>query len=107
MKTYFVFLIVAVTLLNVEAWVTLMPSDRGTEHLGDCYSSTEGIGSMKLGEKKQLKGGCSEVKCSENRYIEQTGCVSDLVNRPGCQILPEDLSKPYPDCCPQLSCANN
>ncbi|XP_028131240.1 uncharacterized protein LOC114326953 [Diabrotica virgifera virgifera] len=104
MKAYFVFLIVAVTFLHVEGWVAITPSDKGTEHLGDCYSSDKGIGSMKFGEKKQQEGHCVQLTCSSGtRYIHEAGCGS-VGAEPPCVVTSEDLSKPYPDCCPGISC---
>ncbi|XP_072377012.1 uncharacterized protein [Diabrotica undecimpunctata] len=103
MKACFVFLIVAVTFLNAEASVAIIKSDDGTEHLGDCYSSIKGVGSMKFGEKKQLEGQCVQLACSTGRYIHETGCGS-VGAEPPCVVTPVDLSKAYPDCCPDISC---
>lgn len=31
----------------------------------------------------------------------------DVEQKPGCTIIPEDASKPYPQCCAKLECPNN
>ncbi|XP_072388967.1 uncharacterized protein [Diabrotica undecimpunctata] len=103
MKTFFILLIVTITFFNVEASVAIMHSENGTEHLGDCYSSKPGIGSMKLGEQKQQEGACVKLTCSTNRLIRKAGCGS-VGAEPPCVVTPVDLSKSYPDCCPDISC---
>uniref|UniRef100_A0A6P7F6W8 Uncharacterized protein LOC114326951 isoform X1 n=1 Tax=Diabrotica virgifera virgifera TaxID=50390 RepID=A0A6P7F6W8_DIAVI len=103
MKIYFILLIVAITFFEVQAWVGTLRSDPGTEHLGDCYSSSEGVGAMKFGEEKRLEGECVQLVCSKNRDIQEIGCGSVGI-APPCKIMPGDLSKPYPDCCYEISC---
>ncbi|KAK4875305.1 hypothetical protein RN001_011727 [Aquatica leii] len=65
----------------------------------------EKIGTMKDGETKTLQGECVRASCSPG-VISYAGCgVIGL--REGCVLGPEDLSKPYPDCCPGEVCPNN
>ncbi|XP_050514504.1 uncharacterized protein LOC114326951 isoform X3 [Diabrotica virgifera virgifera] len=104
MKIYFILPIVAITFFEVQAWVGTLRSDPGTEHLGDCY--TTAIGSMKLGESKQQEGHCVKLTCGANRLIHKAGCGS-VGAEPPCVVTPVDLSKPYPDCCPGISCPDN
>uniref|UniRef100_A0A6P7H4I2 Uncharacterized protein LOC114346900 n=1 Tax=Diabrotica virgifera virgifera TaxID=50390 RepID=A0A6P7H4I2_DIAVI len=104
MKGYLILLIVAITVFNVEAWQAIILSDNGTEHLGDCYTTEDGIGSMKLSEQRQLKGECVLLRCSDDRQIIMSGCgVADT--EPPCILLPRDFTKDYPECCEQdISC---
>ncbi|XP_072376015.1 uncharacterized protein [Diabrotica undecimpunctata] len=103
MKAYSILLIVAITVFNIEAWTGIIPSDPGTEHLGYCYTTLHDIGSMHYGEEKQQKGQCVRLICSDDRRIQQAGCGAALTEPP-CTILPQDLSKPYPKCCPRVTC---
>ncbi|KAF2894384.1 hypothetical protein ILUMI_11797 [Ignelater luminosus] len=83
--------------------VLVEPSDNIPDHPGYCYSEKEGVGAMERGEVKTQKGKCLEIECLEHGYIQYSGCHPVAI--PGrCKYIPEDLSKPYPDCCPDVKC---
>ena len=61
------------------------------------------IGNIKVGETKSLSPDqCAEATCAVNS-ITYTGC--GLVSaKPPCQVVPEDLTKAYPQCCETIIC---
>ncbi|XP_072388991.1 uncharacterized protein [Diabrotica undecimpunctata] len=103
MRVYFILLIVAITVCNVKAGTSIIMSDAGSEDLGDCYTTADGIGAINGGEKIQKKGECAIVFCSDDREIQEHTCGVMMVDPP-CTVSEQDLSKPYPDCCGSIRC---
>ncbi|GJQ87037.1 hypothetical protein Trydic_g12617 [Trypoxylus dichotomus] len=68
-----------------------------------CKSTNDKLGLMKDGEiKKQYDPtSCSQADCDKG-IVTMYSCGVVAVP-PECKLL-SDLSKPYPDCCPQIAC---
>ncbi|KAH9636873.1 hypothetical protein HF086_010654 [Spodoptera exigua] len=47
-------------------------------------------------------GHCTEITCGR-KWMNYNSCGSTIVDIPNCHLV-EDLSKPYPDCCPKIKC---
>ncbi|KAK4875304.1 hypothetical protein RN001_011726 [Aquatica leii] len=84
----------------VYGWTALenIPLDPANPDV--CVNSR--IGTMKVGETKTVAGECIRASCSPGQ-IDYAGCGSVGVPK-GCFLGVEDLSKPYPDCCPGIAC---
>ncbi|KAK9686061.1 Single domain von Willebrand factor type C [Popillia japonica] len=69
-----------------------------------CESAYDAIGLMKEGEVKKNyeEALCGEARCSDG-VIEYFGCDITEVG-PRCVVADKDFSKPYPDCCGQVTC---
>ncbi|XP_017772345.1 PREDICTED: uncharacterized protein LOC108559541 [Nicrophorus vespilloides] len=64
---------------------------------GTCVSKQWNL-TLKSGESKQVPKECAQLTCQSNGSIQYTSC-GVAVNSKG-ERCSEDLSKPYPDCCP-------
>ncbi|KAF2894383.1 hypothetical protein ILUMI_11796 [Ignelater luminosus] len=104
MKSPLTFIISALLLCNIaHGWTALEQTDNSKDHPGHCYSETKGVGAMELGEEKTQEGACVRVSCGQGGLIQYAGCGT--VSGPEhCKVTDEDLSKPYPDCCPHIKC---
>ncbi|KAJ8719777.1 hypothetical protein PYW08_011952 [Mythimna loreyi] len=51
-------------------------------------------------------GECIRIHCSTS-YIEYATCGAMKTDDPNCTITAPDVSKPYPDCCPNMKCNFN
>uniref|UniRef100_A0A1I8NK44 Single domain-containing protein n=1 Tax=Musca domestica TaxID=7370 RepID=A0A1I8NK44_MUSDO len=59
---------------------------------------------VQVGEEFLLTGVCQKLLCFENNNIGAVGCA-EVAFPPHLNCTKTvDLSKPYPDCCPQFSC---
>ncbi|XP_050499352.1 venom peptide HsVx1-like isoform X2 [Diabrotica virgifera virgifera] len=65
--------------------------------------SYHGVGVLKVGEEKTVPGTCTLAICNEDGGISKKAC-SEFIEPPNCEYVPEDLSKPYPECCPTFRC---
>ncbi|XP_037918451.1 la1-like protein 13 isoform X2 [Hermetia illucens] len=48
-------------------------------------------------------GKCISYKCLPGGGLSAKTCPEEVAI--GCEKLPEDLTKPYPECCPKFKCA--
>uniref|UniRef100_A0A2A4K3M5 Single domain-containing protein n=1 Tax=Heliothis virescens TaxID=7102 RepID=A0A2A4K3M5_HELVI len=48
-------------------------------------------------------GYCYRIDCY-SKLIEYESCITASTDDPKCYLTDEDLSKPYPDCCPTIKC---
>ncbi|XP_074032378.1 complement inhibitor CirpT3-like [Leptinotarsa decemlineata] len=92
-------LVICLIYVTVDAWEAISLYDPSTNHSGHCYYSEM---SMKDGEVKRIEGQCATATCGSDRNVYLKGCGATSKEAP-CKIV-EDLSKPYPDCCPKLQC---
>ncbi|CAH1372112.1 unnamed protein product [Tenebrio molitor] len=60
-------------------------------------------GSLALGEILTLAG-CNLGTCFEDG-LYYLPCAGVILNDPQCRTVPGDESKPYPQCCPTISCS--
>ncbi|KAK5644899.1 hypothetical protein RI129_006199 [Pyrocoelia pectoralis] len=101
MKSGFYLLVTLQLLLIVHGWtsmeyVTMDPSDPTF-----CISDDPLVGRLKLGESKSLHPHrCVRATCHQG-LIRKAGCGKLAATAPYV-IGPEDLSQPYPMCCPKL-----
>ncbi|XP_046667619.1 U-scoloptoxin(16)-Er9a-like [Homalodisca vitripennis] len=59
----------------------------------------------KVGEQWSNVGQCYLYTCNGRRGISAVACPLIFVpDNSGCTLMEEDLTKPYPDCCPTYSC---
>uniref|UniRef100_A0A1B6E3N3 Single domain-containing protein n=1 Tax=Clastoptera arizonana TaxID=38151 RepID=A0A1B6E3N3_9HEMI len=65
----------------------------GCVHNGVVYS---------VGESFTPAGTCTLYTCVETNSIYGKACP--LFQAPGCEIIGEDLTKSYPECCPKPKC---
>ncbi|KAJ8915838.1 hypothetical protein NQ315_004651 [Exocentrus adspersus] len=77
---------------NVYGALSISPAD--PKYPGHCY--TEKTGLMDYNEQKTIQD-CVEATCNADGTIQFAGCGA-IGNSCGKTI--EDLTKPYPDCCP-------
>ncbi|XP_069691230.1 U-scoloptoxin(16)-Er13a-like [Periplaneta americana] len=63
------------------------------------------------GESFYKEGECHRYTCLRSRragYMTLSGSSCGTVGHPEeCILLPEDNTKKYPNCCPEVSCPNN
>ncbi|KAB0801799.1 hypothetical protein PPYR_03985 [Photinus pyralis] len=66
----------------------------------------EKVGKFRVGESVSLHPNtCAEATCGHG-IVTTHGCgVVDA--KPPCIVRRENLSKPYPDCCPTINCPQN
>ncbi|TMW48411.1 hypothetical protein DOY81_006501 [Sarcophaga bullata] len=57
----------------------------------------------KVGEKFTKPGQCIEFTCTGPEAFSAHGC-SEAKAVKSCKLIPEDNSKPYPQCCPPDEC---
>ncbi|CAG9854338.1 unnamed protein product [Phyllotreta striolata] len=89
-------------ILNVHAWVALIPNNLNKAPPGGCYADNNNIGYMDKNEVKRIQGMCAIAKC-QGSFIEMEGCGS-VSFAPPCKKLPGDLRKPFPHCCYEKIC---
>ncbi|XP_023024512.2 uncharacterized protein [Leptinotarsa decemlineata] len=104
MKVAQFFIIVSAFYASSFAWEATILYDPSTHQSSHCFSDKNEIGTMDKGEQKTLANECVLAKCLNNRNIRLVGCGSQLAEPP-CKIVDGDLSKPHPDCCPQIECS--
>ncbi|KAF5305240.1 hypothetical protein FQR65_LT07779 [Abscondita terminalis] len=86
----------------VYSWTSIEPLTYDPNNPGKCVSKDPVVGTMKVGEIKTVEGRCVRATCGSGQ-ISYAGC--GVISGPeGCKEGPEDLSKPYPDCCPKIIC---
>ncbi|KAB0794965.1 hypothetical protein PPYR_11804 [Photinus pyralis] len=66
-----------------------------------CVSSDPNVGTLKVGIST-LPDSCVRATCRPG-MIDLAGCGVGSVGKP-CYMSGEDLSKPYPECCPRPVC---
>ncbi|XP_071532029.1 U-scoloptoxin(16)-Ssd1a-like [Panulirus ornatus] len=74
------------------------------DYPGHCWEEGK---AHKPGQSWPIQGSCSEGRCSEssgNLYVSLVSCGS-VAAGPSCYITDYDLSKSYPDCCPDVRCS--
>ncbi|KAJ9594169.1 hypothetical protein L9F63_014425, partial [Diploptera punctata] len=92
---------------EVDGAVALKLVDLHPDHPGKCYDpSTQRA--YTVGESWSVDGHCLQNHCSDVPYnkllsIHISGCGL-VVAPPFCRTTPEDITKPYPDCCPHIVC---
>ncbi|XP_058460526.1 uncharacterized protein LOC131436079 [Malaya genurostris] len=57
------------------------------------------VGTIENNEK------CERISCSQDYTMSIFGCGVVAI-LPGCQSIPTDYEKPYPDCCAKADCSN-
>ncbi|XP_022826973.1 uncharacterized protein LOC111356732 [Spodoptera litura] len=55
-----------------------------------------------FGESVAPLGSCHRIYCG--RMLAYASCSTVATDDPTCHLTDEDLSKPYPHCCPHLKC---
>ncbi|KAB0804772.1 hypothetical protein PPYR_01744 [Photinus pyralis] len=94
------FTIIVISIFGrIYPWTAIEQTDNAQSHKEYCYSNIKGVGDMKKGEVKMKFGECVKVECTEGGLMVHTGC--DPVNT-DCKT--PDLTKFYPDCCPEKLC---
>ncbi|XP_037827673.1 venom peptide Pc-like [Lucilia sericata] len=58
---------------------------------------------VKVGETYSLPGKCTEIKCTGPNAFTAKTCPQEHSLKP-CKYIPQDNSKPYPECCPRHDC---
>ncbi|CAH0400177.1 unnamed protein product [Chilo suppressalis] len=48
-------------------------------------------------------GNCVRISCGA-RQIDYATCGTAITTNPKCFVTKEDLTKPYPNCCPTVKC---
>ncbi|KAF5284290.1 hypothetical protein FQA39_LY04583 [Lamprigera yunnana] len=99
MKTFLFFVCCMVA---VNAWSSLEIVARNPALPKTCTSKQDTVGTMKYGEVKRLATRCGTAACSPGMIV-YTGCIDPEFDEP-CQLVPEDLSKPFPKCCSEVIC---
>ncbi|KAF5305239.1 hypothetical protein FQR65_LT07778 [Abscondita terminalis] len=89
-------------LVTTFAWtsIEITPIDENEPDV--CVSKNVEVGKMHFGESKRLSNNCVKVECGRGKIV-YAGCGSIEVDS-ACTIEPENLSLPYPDCCPRPIC---
>ncbi|XP_055846060.1 venom peptide MmKTx1-like [Episyrphus balteatus] len=59
--------------------------------------------SLKVGEKYSPPGKCATYTCRGNGLMNAVGCPSTTAPDK-CTKIPQDNSKPYPECCESYKC---
>ncbi|KAB0794968.1 hypothetical protein PPYR_11807 [Photinus pyralis] len=98
MKILTTFVCIFAFLSVALGWTSLEQVPVNSEY---CESSDPSTGKVKIGESRPATG-CVRITCSPG-LIQFAGCGVASVSKP-CYMGEEDLSKPYPDCCPQPVC---
>ncbi|PZC84524.1 hypothetical protein B5X24_HaOG204554 [Helicoverpa armigera] len=78
------------------------PKPSSLAHKEGCYIK-EINDVIPFGETVRPIGHCYRISCG-GEYIDYASCGVVATNDPKCYITDEDLSKPYPDCCPDIKC---
>ncbi|KAM7350813.1 short spindle 7 [Cochliomyia hominivorax] len=58
---------------------------------------------VKVGEKFSAPGKCTEYTCTGPNAFTAKTCP-DVQSLKPCKYVPQDNSKPYPQCCPRHEC---
>ncbi|KYB25272.1 hypothetical protein TcasGA2_TC034390 [Tribolium castaneum] len=62
-------------------------------------------GVFKIGERKPYPNKtCAEIICKSTGKLSSLQCSRHLKGKNGCKIVAGDRKKPFPNCCPQISC---
>ncbi|KAL4715824.1 hypothetical protein ACJJTC_006403 [Scirpophaga incertulas] len=80
----------------------LPPKPAELSHKQGCYvDAVKDV--IPFGESVTPLGSCVRIDCSKRMIFYDTcGVVS--TEDPDCYITEENLTKPYPDCCPDVKC---
>ncbi|XP_054726948.1 venom peptide HsVx1-like [Anastrepha obliqua] len=62
-----------------------------------------GAHQFNVGETFQNPGECAVYHCDAENSISAKTCA-ESVPPPNCAVIPQDNSKPYPDCCKRHEC---
>ncbi|XP_037823970.1 la1-like protein 13 [Lucilia sericata] len=58
---------------------------------------------VKVGETYSLPGKCSEIKCNGPDSFTAKTCPPEQSLKT-CKLIPQDNTKPFPECCPRHEC---
>ncbi|XP_031354643.1 uncharacterized protein LOC116179075 [Photinus pyralis] len=101
MKSLLVLLFISGTICFAHGWTETIPVDMDPDQPNVCVY--EPAGKLRVGETKPLlPTRCACAACS-HQLITLVGCEA-VAAAPPCVVQPEDLTKPYPLCCPLVSC---
>ncbi|XP_018577288.1 uncharacterized protein LOC108915675 [Anoplophora glabripennis] len=109
MKVVLFILFVCALYSSVYSWTAVIEHKKGqSDHGGHCYTDSPvfKIGSLQKYEKKRIESSCLIAECLENKDISLWGCAKHAVEPP-CYVVPGNLLKPYPRCCPKIKCPEN
>uniref|UniRef100_A0A336N1W6 CSON010341 protein n=1 Tax=Culicoides sonorensis TaxID=179676 RepID=A0A336N1W6_CULSO len=68
-----------------------------------CYYADENKYYEVSEEPHQVEGSCITLNCHKDFSMTLATCIK-AGGGDGCTEVPEDLTKPYPDCCPAFKC---
>ncbi|KAJ9578143.1 hypothetical protein L9F63_024997, partial [Diploptera punctata] len=105
MKLIFLIFIICTTLM-IHNEASIAHGSQNTDT--DCPPGCEGCESKKVGDSwpGNAHGDCLRLVCTKKKdYISlgAVGCAAFVLS-PGCVEVPEDSTKPYPNCCPSARC---
>ncbi|CAD0245921.1 unnamed protein product [Spodoptera exigua] len=98
-KVFIIALIVGTT-IAAQAMGPVPPKPAAFAHKEGCYIE-EKNDVIPFGQSVTV-GHCTEITCGR-KWMNYNSCGSTMVDIPNCHLV-EDLSKPYPDCCPKIKC---
>jgi len=105
----------ALLLLVLPAFVlsaiTSQPANLDPTKPGHCYFPDREVKHLKKGAAFQDPN-CVEVSCGEGSdgklIVTTVSCGKAFVQEgDGCSLTPINPKKPYPDCCPQITCTQH
>ncbi|CAD7086768.1 unnamed protein product [Hermetia illucens] len=73
-------------------------------HQGGCYDEDTNH-FWPTGQSYNPIGHCISMNCiSDDGVFDALPCATYLQPEGECEVIDEDLTKPYPDCCPTMKC---
>ncbi|CAG0882565.1 unnamed protein product [Cyprideis torosa] len=114
MMVFTVFLLTVMTFASTSGWLAMEMGAELPTAPNKCYVKSYGK-ILSPGATWQPSDDCVAVKCEGISLmpngkraftLEYMGCGS-ISSMPPCEIVPMDLSKKYPSCCPRIECPND
>ncbi|XP_044739452.1 uncharacterized protein LOC123300863 [Chrysoperla carnea] len=94
-------------LFNVAfAYIYTIQNATSEERPGKCFHEASQI-ELAPGETIKLPGNCEKITCNSDFSIDGTGCGFTAPARYPCRDIPQDINKPFPECCATVICDNN
>ncbi|KAJ8720363.1 hypothetical protein PYW07_012406 [Mythimna separata] len=88
---------------SAATFISMLPEKpRELAHKEGCYIDTV-KDVIPFGTTITPLGQCLRIHCS-TMMIDYASCGVVATNDPKCHVTETDLSKPYPDCCPDIKC---
>lgn len=88
---------------QVQGYTAIFPPTQHPSKPDACFDEQLGV-FYEVGTENERPGQCERIFCFKDFSMVLHGCGL-VAAGPGCEVVPGDLSKPYPFCCETVKCA--